>query len=117
MTRRPLDGWVTPGSSTARGRPLRAGLDLGGGSGRTAADPADAGGDLRARLLLDDRAGVLSLLAPGRRGGGAPLLAARERPEERERALDELIAPRWRALLALARKQGLAPAEDAVQTV
>lgn len=46
------------------------------------------------------------------------LLAARERPEERRRALDELIAPRWRALFALARKQGLTPAEaeDAVQS-
>jgi RNA polymerase sigma-70 factor (ECF subfamily) len=46
------------------------------------------------------------------------LLAARERPEERRRALDDLIAPRWRALFALARKQGLTPAEaeDAVQS-
>jgi DNA-directed RNA polymerase specialized sigma24 family protein len=46
------------------------------------------------------------------------LLAARERPEERRRALDELIAPRWRALFALARRQGLtsAEAEDAVQS-
>ena len=46
------------------------------------------------------------------------LLAARERPEERRRALDELIAPRWRALFALARQQGLTPAEaeDAVQS-
>jgi len=46
------------------------------------------------------------------------LLAARERPEERRRALDELIAPRWRALFALARKRGLPPgeAEDAVQS-
>ena len=46
------------------------------------------------------------------------LLAARERPEERRGAFEELIAPRWRALFALARKQGLAPAEaeDAVQS-
>jgi RNA polymerase sigma factor (sigma-70 family) len=46
------------------------------------------------------------------------VLAARERPEERRRALDELIAPRWRALYVLARKRGLpaAEAEDAVQS-
>jgi RNA polymerase sigma-70 factor (ECF subfamily) len=48
------------------------------------------------------------------------VLAARDRPndEGRRRALDELVAPRWKALYALARKHGLpAPeAEDAVQS-
>jgi DNA-directed RNA polymerase specialized sigma24 family protein len=46
------------------------------------------------------------------------VLAARERPEKRRQALDELIAPRWRALYVVARKQGLEPAqaEDAVQS-
>jgi DNA-directed RNA polymerase specialized sigma24 family protein len=46
------------------------------------------------------------------------VLAARDRPEERRRALDELLAPRWRALYVLARKGGLPPAEaeDAVQS-
>jgi RNA polymerase sigma-70 factor (ECF subfamily) len=46
------------------------------------------------------------------------LLAARDRPEERRVALEELVAPRWRALYVLARKRGLAPAEaeDAVQS-
>jgi RNA polymerase sigma-70 factor (ECF subfamily) len=46
------------------------------------------------------------------------VLAARGRPEERRRALEELIAPRWRALYVLARKRGLAAAEaeDAVQS-
>ena len=46
------------------------------------------------------------------------MLAARGRPEERRRALEELIAPRWRALYVLARKRGLAAAEaeDAVQS-
>jgi DNA-directed RNA polymerase specialized sigma24 family protein len=46
------------------------------------------------------------------------VLAARDRPEERRRALGELLAPRWRALYVLARKHGLAPAEaeDAVQS-
>ena len=45
------------------------------------------------------------------------VLAARERPEERRRALEELVTPRWKALYVLARKQGLAApeAEDAVQ--
>jgi RNA polymerase sigma factor (sigma-70 family) len=45
------------------------------------------------------------------------VLAARERPEERRAALEELVAPRWRALYVLARKRGLpaAEAEDAVQ--
>jgi DNA-directed RNA polymerase specialized sigma24 family protein len=46
------------------------------------------------------------------------VLAARERPEERRRALEELVTPRWKALYVLARKQGLAAAEaeDAVQS-
>jgi RNA polymerase sigma-70 factor (ECF subfamily) len=46
------------------------------------------------------------------------VLAARERPEERRRALEDLVAPRWKALYVLARKRGLAPAaaEDAVQS-
>lgn len=46
------------------------------------------------------------------------VLAARERPELRRRALAELVEPRWKALYVLARKQGLAPAaaEDAVQS-
>jgi RNA polymerase sigma-70 factor (ECF subfamily) len=46
------------------------------------------------------------------------VLAARGRPEERRRALDELIAPRWRPLYVLARRQGLPPAqaEDGVQS-
>jgi RNA polymerase sigma-70 factor (ECF subfamily) len=45
------------------------------------------------------------------------VLAARERPELRRRALEQLLAPRWKALYVLARKRGLAPpaAEDAVQ--
>jgi RNA polymerase sigma factor (sigma-70 family) len=45
------------------------------------------------------------------------VLEARGRPEERRRALGELVAPRWKALYVLARKQGLpaAEAEDAVQ--
>ena len=46
------------------------------------------------------------------------MLAARGRPEERRRALEELVAPRWKALYVLARKGGLAAAEaeDAVQS-
>jgi RNA polymerase sigma-70 factor (ECF subfamily) len=46
------------------------------------------------------------------------VLAARERPGERRRALEELVTPRWKALYVLARKQGLAgpDAEDAVQS-
>ena len=46
------------------------------------------------------------------------VLAARDRPEERRRALGELVAPRWKPLYVLARKQGLPPAEaeDAVQS-
>jgi DNA-directed RNA polymerase specialized sigma24 family protein len=45
------------------------------------------------------------------------VLAARERPEERRRALEQLVSPRWKALYVLARRQGLPPpeAEDAVQ--
>jgi DNA-directed RNA polymerase specialized sigma24 family protein len=44
--------------------------------------------------------------------------AAGGQPEERRRALHELVAPRWKALYVLARKQGLAApeAEDAVQS-
>jgi RNA polymerase sigma-70 factor (ECF subfamily) len=46
------------------------------------------------------------------------VLAARDRPEERRRALEELVAPRWKPLYVLARKHGLpaAEAEDAVQS-
>jgi len=46
------------------------------------------------------------------------VLAARERPEQRRAALEELVKPRWKALYVLARKRGLAPAEaeDAVQS-
>jgi DNA-directed RNA polymerase specialized sigma24 family protein len=46
------------------------------------------------------------------------VLAARAHPEQRRRALQELVAPRWKALYVLARAQGLPPAdaEDAVQS-
>jgi RNA polymerase sigma-70 factor (ECF subfamily) len=46
------------------------------------------------------------------------VLAARDKPELRRRALDELIRPRWKALFVLARKRGLPAeqAEDAVQS-
>ena len=46
------------------------------------------------------------------------VLAARGEPEQRRRALEELVAPRWKALYVLGRKQGLgrAEAEDAVQS-
>jgi DNA-directed RNA polymerase specialized sigma24 family protein len=45
------------------------------------------------------------------------VLAARQRPAQRQAALEALVAPRWKALYVLARKRGLAPAEaeDAVQ--
>jgi DNA-directed RNA polymerase specialized sigma24 family protein len=45
------------------------------------------------------------------------VLAARDRPDQRRRALEQLVTPRWKALYVLARKQGLAApdAEDAVQ--
>jgi RNA polymerase sigma-70 factor (ECF subfamily) len=46
------------------------------------------------------------------------ILAARQRPEARRQALEELVAPRWKALYVLARQRGLPPAEaeDAVQS-
>jgi RNA polymerase sigma factor (sigma-70 family) len=46
------------------------------------------------------------------------VLAAQRDPEQRRRALEELVRPRWRALYVLARKLGLGPseAEDAVQS-
>jgi RNA polymerase sigma-70 factor (ECF subfamily) len=46
------------------------------------------------------------------------VLAARDRPEERRSALEQLVAPRWKALYVLGRSRGLAPAdaEDAVQS-
>jgi RNA polymerase sigma-70 factor (ECF subfamily) len=46
------------------------------------------------------------------------LVAAARDPEARRQALEELVAPRWRALYVLARARGLAPAEaeDAVQS-
>ena len=45
------------------------------------------------------------------------VLAARSNPAQRRAALEALVRPRWRALYAVARAQGLAPAdaEDAVQ--
>ncbi len=46
------------------------------------------------------------------------ILAARAQPAERRRALEDLITPRWGALLVLARRKGLPQpqAEDAVQS-
>jgi RNA polymerase sigma-70 factor (ECF subfamily) len=46
------------------------------------------------------------------------VLASRDDPARRSAALESLVAPRWKALYVLARKQGLGrePAEDAVQS-
>lgn len=66
---------------------------------------------MRAASDADDRGGLFPPTS------WTLILSARERPELRREALEQLIRPRWKALFVLARKRGLAPehAEDAVQ--